>query len=52
MYCADLSTSMQFGTDVDQNILNYFLRAPKPEVTGVAIMAKTNMAVSRYLILS
>ena len=23
-YCADLSTSMKFGTDVDQNILNSF----------------------------
>ena len=23
-YCADLSTSMKFGTDVDQNILNLF----------------------------
>ena len=23
-YCADLSTSMKFGTDVEQNILNSF----------------------------
>ena len=33
-YCADQSTSMKFGTYVDQNILNSFLRAPNPEVTG------------------
>ena len=32
--CADLSTSMKFGTDVDQNMLNSFLRAPKPAPIG------------------
>ena len=47
-YCADLSTSMKFGTHVDQTILNSFLRAPKPEVIGVATIAKSNMAASRY----
>ena len=51
-YCAGLSTSMTFGTDVDQNILNSFLRAPRPAVHGVAILAKTNMAASRYFIFS
>ena len=28
-YCADLSTSMKFGTDVDQNILNSFFEGAK-----------------------
>ena len=29
VYCADLSTSMKFGTDVDQNILNLFFEGAK-----------------------
>ena len=29
IYCADLSTSMTFGTGVDQNILNSFLEGAK-----------------------
>ena len=28
-YCAHLSTSMKFGTDVDQNILNSFCEGAK-----------------------
>ena len=28
-YCADLSTSMKFGTDVEQNILNSFFEGAK-----------------------
>ena len=51
-YCAHLSTSMKCDKDVDQNILNSFFRAPKPALTGVATIAKSNMAASRYWIVS
>ena len=49
-YCADFSTSMNFGKHVDQNILNSFLRAPKQALSGATIFAKSNMAASRYVI--
>ena len=47
--CADLSTSMKFDTDVDQNIY-HFLRAPKPMPIGATIFAKSKMAACRFLI--
>ena len=36
-YCADLSTSMKFGTDVDQNILNSFFESTKAGAHGFQI---------------
>ena len=51
-YCADLSTSMKFGTYVDQNILNSFLRAPKPALIGANIFTESKMDACRYLIYS
>ena len=48
-YCADLSTSMKFDTDVDQNILNSFLRTLKLAIIGATICAKSKMAASVYI---
>ena len=51
-YCAELSTSMKVGTDVDQNMLSSVVEGAKAGGHWVAIMAKTNTATSRYLMLS
>ena len=50
VYCADLSTSVKFDTEVDQSILIIVLRAPKPALIGAAILAKSKMATTRYFI--
>ena len=42
IYCADLSTSVKFDTEVDQSILIYFFEG--------AILAKSKMATTRYFI--